>query len=139
MPRPLKDPAVRQRRNRESTAATLPGSPATPQLLPDREDGAKWRREAVQIWTLAWESPMAKEYTEADVPGLLLLADLTHAYWTKPETKLAGEIRQQRMSYGLDPMARRRLGWKLTPAPAAKVEPLTPPVRARDPRLRAVS
>src|SRR5512146_3228888 len=107
MPTPLKDPAVRQRRNRESTAATLSGAAAKVRALPDRADGTDWRPEAVDIWRLAWASPMAGQYTEADIPGLLLVDDLTHRYWTKPDTKTAGEIRQQRAAYGLDPMARR--------------------------------
>lgn len=82
---------------------------------------------------------MSALYTEADVPGLLVFAELTHQFWIKPDVKTAGELRQARGAYGLDPIARRRLGWKLDPAKVAPVEPVSPPVRARDPRLRAVS
>lgn len=139
MPRPLKDPAVRQRRNRESTAATLTGPVANIRPLPERADGLPWHAEAAELWALAWQSPMAKEYTEADVPGLRVVIDLTHRYWTDGDVKTAAELRQQRGAYGLDPIARRRLGWKLEPAKAAPVEPLAPPDAPRDPRLRAVS
>lgn len=137
MPTPLKDPAVRQRRNRESTAAKLVGQVATTRPLPERADGVVWRPEALELWQQAWASPMAKEFTEADVPGLMLLIDLTHQYWTKPSIHLASELRQQRAAYGLDPLARRRLGWKLEPA-KEPVE-VRPPRTVRDPRLRAVS
>ena len=139
MPHPLKDPAVRQRRNRESTAATLRGNVAQSRDLPPRDDGLDWHREALDIWRELWASPMAKEYTEADVPGLRIVADLTHEYWTTrgDKTRTAAELRQQRGAYGLDPIARRRLGWKLE---AGKPEPVTEPLtKVRDPRLRAVS
>lgn len=84
---------------------------------------------------------MADEYLEADIPGLLILIDLTHNYWQKPTAQKAAELRQQRIAYGLDPMARRRLQWEVARVTEVqrKSAPAATPPRSRDPRLRLVS
>jgi len=138
---PPKNPATRQRRNKKPTAAALGEAPAaTRRALPDRDNGQPWHPQAVELWSEAWSSPMAAEYLDADIPGLLILADLTHTYWLRPSVGTAGELRQQRIAYGLDPMARRRLQWEVARAEAVR-KPERPPSRARatDPRLRLVS
>lgn len=143
MPGPApKNPLLRQRRNRKPTVANLEGAPAaSSRQLPVRDDKLPWHRQASDLWTLAWASPMAAEYLEADVAGLLLLVELTHRFWNRPDPKTAAEIRQQRLVYGLDPMARRRLQWEVARAKEAtrKTEPTPTPKRANDPRLRLVS
>lgn len=71
---------------------------------------------------------MAVEYLAADVPGLVLLADLVDRFnWG--DATLAAEIRLQRQCFGLTPLDRRRLQWEIEraeqaqkrrPAPGAK-------------------
>jgi len=57
---------------------------------------------------------MAAEFLRADVHGLYILAELVDAFWTDPEDlKLAAEIRQHRMAFGLTPIDRRRLQWEV--------------------------
>jgi len=138
---PPKDPQTRQRRNRKPSAAALSAAPsARNRPLPARDDGAPWHPQAIALWTEAWASPMAHEYLEADIPGLLVLVDLTQLYWTRPSAKTAAELRQQRIAYGLDPMARRRLQWEVARAEAARrPDPQPSAKRAADPRLRLVS
>jgi hypothetical protein len=140
MPPLPKDPKIRQRRNRAPTAAALAASPAArSRALPVRDDGKDWHPQAVAVWTEAWASPMADEYLEADVPGLILLVHLTHEYYGRPSGNLAAEIRQQRLSYGLDPMARRRLQWEVARAESATRKPTSASRAGADPRLRLVS
>lgn len=142
MPGPApKNPATRQRRNRKPTASSLAAAvAASPRPIPDRDDGASWHPQALALWTEAWASPMADEYLEADIPGLLVLIDLTHLYWQKPSAKTAAELRQQRIAYGLDPMARRKLQWEVARAKEAERRTASPAsAPATDPRLRLVS
>lgn len=138
---PPKNPATRQRRNRKPTAASIGEAPqAESRDLPARADGTEWHPRAVALWEEAWRSPMAAEYLEADIEGLLVVADLTHLYWNKPSSKTAAELRQQRLSYGLDPMARRKLQWEVARAEQAqRKEPARERTPRSDPRLRLVS
>jgi hypothetical protein len=128
---PPKDPALRQRRNRAATGATLSLAPTgiEPPPLPDRKDDdgnvLDWHPMALDFWTEVWSSPMAAEYLDADVPGLFILAALTDAYWKavdagKVGKELAAEIRLQRIDYGLTPIARRRLQWEVERAEDAQ-------------------
>lgn len=117
MPGPIpKDPKLRQRRNRTSTAAVLIGGTAAGRLrapkLPQRDD-QEWHPLTLAWWKDVWRSPMAPEFLQADVHGLYLLADLIDQYWREPSFKLAGEIRQQRQCFGLTPIDRRRLQWQV--------------------------
>lgn len=139
MPGPLpKSPQTRQRRNKPSTAATLEAPKAAPIALPA---GPDWHDLTLTWWNTIWASPMVAEWVDADVPGLILLADLVNRYWHDGDPKLAAEIRMQQREYGLSPFARRSLQWEVkraqTPALPPTVSPL--PQRARDPRLRSVS
>ena len=133
MPGPLpKDPSVRARRNKTSTAAKLPldGPGVEAPYLPPRiveVDGeqreAGWHPLALQLWEDVWASPMVPEFLTADVHGLYVLVALTDAYWRRMEAgqvsgaaELSKEIRQQRMAYGLTPIDRRRLQWEVEKA-----------------------
>ena len=138
MPSPIPKPAaVRQRRNKAVTRSLLPAVPMTlSHQLPERSDGEAWRQEAIDLWRLAWASPMAAEFMDSDVPGLLLIADLTHRYWTTGNFKVAAELRLQRREYGLAPLARRSLQWevaKVKEAVTRAQEPTKPRV-VKDPR-----
>jgi hypothetical protein len=61
MPSPIPKPAsIRQRRNKTVTRSLLAAVPLTvSHELPVRSDGEPWRPEAVDLWRLAWASPMA--------------------------------------------------------------------------------
>jgi hypothetical protein len=79
---------------------------------------------------------MATRYVEGDMDGLIVLARLMDR-WNCGEqtTQLAAEIRLQRMPYGLTPLDRNRLQWKIEPAAAKPAEPKPEPKRAAfDPR-----
>ena len=113
---PPKDPKMRQRTNRDTTAMSFvdrkPISKAPP--LPKRR--RKWRTETIAWWEDIWKSPMAPEYITVDIHGLVLLADLIDRYWRKPTPALATEIRLQRQCFGLTPIDRRRLQWSVEKA-----------------------
>jgi hypothetical protein len=141
MPPVPKDPRLRQRRNRVTSAAKLQDArpietaPALPGRRPDRK---KWHPWTVRWWRLVWESPMASEYLESDVPGLVALAILRDNFVRDPKPKLAAEVRQQEMRFGLSPIDRRRLQWEVervesrTRRPTPR--PARPPAPEQDPR-----
>lgn len=111
---PPKASAVRQRRNRTSTQATLSLVESTrvraPQLQPrDR----LWHPLTRAWWHDVWHSPMAAEFLQADLHGLYRLAVLIDAFWLQPTKELAAEIRQEQTAYGLTPIDRRRLQWEV--------------------------
>ncbi len=79
---------------------------------------------------------MAARYLPADLPGLYVLVELVDQFWLKPSADLAKEIRQQRQPYGLTPLDRNRLDWKIE-APKPAETTAAPEVKARadfDPR-----
>lgn len=174
MPGPVpKAPALRQRRNKTATKATLEAPPATRIDLPtrfsayrcqecylsvgkhtaeqfDKEEIAphafdpaeeEWRDLSVAWWDTIWASPMADEWVDADVPGLVALAFLVDEFWRTGNRELAAEIRMQQREYGLSPLSRRSLQWEVIRVKrAARQEPAkATPGRTRDPRLRLVS
>ena len=124
MPGPLpKDPALRQRKNRVSTSATLSvetglrhHAPALPKLGPEHE----WHPLTRAWWKDVWHSPMSGEYLQVDKHGLFRLAALVDRFWRDPSQALAAEIRLQGQCFGLTPIDRRRLQWEV-----AKVEEVT--------------
>lgn len=114
---------LRQRRNRESTRATLP-SPADAAgnkvpILPARERKTeKWHPLVRKWWDAVWRSPMASEFLAADKQGgLYNLAELYQRRYTANDTKelvtIIAEIRQQEVRFGLSPIDRRRLQWEV--------------------------
>jgi hypothetical protein len=145
-----KDPKVRQRVNRDATAASLiESSPIAEGSLPElrqRQDAEgkeiPWRVETKEFWADLWTSPMATEYTAADVHGLHILAELVDSFWASPSTVAAAEIRLQRQCFGLTPIDRRRLQWEIkrVEKPGGKPEAPKRPERLADPRavLKAV-
>lgn len=158
MPAHKKDPSVRARRNRASTASTLPSDargdvPELPQRPAEYgSDGNRmdvdWHPETLSWWVDLWESPMAAEYHSSDRHGLFILAVLTDRFWRNPDQKLASEIRLQRVAFGLTPYDRRRLEWTIETADDAKdrgrqrrARQTPAPLTGDDPRsaLRAVN
>lgn len=144
MPGPApKDPSVRARRNRTSTASTLKlvhdvAEPSLPTRL--------WHEQTRAWWRDIWASPMAPEFLKADLHGLFALALLVDDLWRTEDPKmrkeLAAEIRQQRQAFGLTPLDRRRLQWTIEQAEEAQdrgarrrtATPKVPVKKADDPR-----
>jgi hypothetical protein len=137
MPRPPKDPKLRQRRNVEVTARTFidtsplvtGGPPPLPARNPDDDSGAEWHPKAVQAWQDIWGAPMATEYTQADVHRVEMYVDLIHRYWTKPSVSLAAEIRLQGVCLGVTPIDRRRLQWEICRVEGNETQPEPKPER----------
>lgn len=121
MPARKKDPSVRARQNKASTAAKLAaGSPLAKRDRPSLPQGREWHPMTTAWWEDLWASPMAGEYHESDRHGLFILAALVDAFWDIPSKELAAEIRLQRQAFGLTPYDRRRLEWTIESADEAK-------------------
>lgn len=98
------------RRNRSATRATLVADPEIKvPVLPERV----WHPQTTLWWADVWASPMAPEYDDSDVHGLIMLAVLVDEFWRKPTWTTAAEIRLQRQCFGLTPIDRRRLQWEI--------------------------
>lgn len=148
MPGPTpKAPEMRQRRNRTSTAATLPsesGRRAPPLHKHSGAPECDWHPMTRAWWRDVWRSPMAAEFLKADVHGLYLLAELVDRFWLTGDTELAKEIRLQRQCFGLTPIDRRRLQWEVPQERKTRKSERTPPTSSAsagpDPRaaLRAI-
>lgn len=132
MPGPVpKKKELRQRRNKEATAAKIIEKPfnGIPSLdnLPWKRR-RKWRPETRAFWDDVRESSMARqgEFIQVDLHGLYILADLIDQYWRQSASKdgplpaLATEIRLQRQCFGLTPIDRRRLQWSVEKGEAAE-------------------
>jgi hypothetical protein len=96
--------------------------------LPAERD---WDRRTRAWWHDLWHSPMAAEFMQADVHGLIRLAVLVDRYWVKPSPSLLAEIRLSSEAYGLTPTGRRRLGVQVERVQSGKPRPGSP---ASDPR-----
>lgn len=122
-----KHPSARARANRATTAATLtvatgvaPDLPPRPAEVVDGKTVRSWHRETKAWWADIWASPMSNEYHESDRHGLFVLAVLIDQFWRAPDTKLASEIRLQRVAFGMTPYDRRRLEWTIESAEESK-------------------
>lgn len=116
MPGPTpKSPALRQRRNKDVTRATLPAESSPRKRAPKLPalPGRTWHVMTKLWWKDVWASPMAVEYLRADEHGLFRLAVLIDTFWSEPNQPLAAEIRLQQQAYGLSPLDRRRLQWQV--------------------------
>lgn len=113
--------------------------------LPARQSAAEvWHPMVLAWWRVIWQSPMASEYLEADtVGGLYLLAELHQVRWTCRDAsaliKVASEIRQQEIRFGLSPIDRRRLQWEVERGETAnertkKRQQRSEPASEKDPR-----
>ena len=156
MPAPKKHSTVRARSNKASTASTLDsGASGIAPTLPTKPaeydgEGARinedWHEETLAWWADMWASPMAKEYHSSDKHALFVLAVLVDQFWRAPDTKLASEIRLQRVAFGLTPYDRRRLEWTIEVTEDAKdkgkgrreSKGAVQPEPGKDPRLALV-
>ena len=127
-----KPAATRQRRNRHTTAALLEAGPATKLPLPENRT---WHPRTVATWDVWWASPIAAEWVDAFVPGLLELLELVDDFH-KADTaidraKLRSEIRLSSREYGLSPLSMRQLQWEIKRVQAAGRTPVAPVRRRR--------
>lgn len=132
-----KPPGMRQRRNKESTRSIIEAPPAERMELPKT-----YHANTVLWWTTIWDSPIADEWVDADVPGLLALAQLVEDFWTAPgddRAKRHSEVRMASREFGLTPFSRRQLQWEVKRVEGPpKDAPAKAPTRRRDPRLKAL-
>jgi hypothetical protein len=137
---PPKDPAIRQRRNKTTTRASLPRAPlARKPPLPAKRPA--WHALTKREWASWWSA--GNEYTEVHAAGLIrvlyLVEDFYRATTAKERKEAAAEIRLQGAEFGLSPLAERRLQWERIHAEdeASKKKPAEPPARppSGDPRL----
>jgi hypothetical protein len=63
---------------------------------------------------------MAAEFLRADVHGLFRLLVMVDMFWKAPHPNLAKEIRLEQQAFGLTPIDRRRLEWRVAQAEEAK-------------------
>ena len=136
---PPKPSALRQRRNKTSTNASLPSAEEAaanevPDLFP-RDDGMPWHPMVIEWWESVWRSPMASEYLDADMKGgLYLLADLHQARWHAESRsgliEASREIRLQEVRFGLSPVDRRRLQWEVARGEEAERKRRSPAPKA---------
>lgn len=145
---PAPKPAtMRQRGPRAATRSTLPTESASSKravpALPKRLPGTgTWHPRVRDWWARVWRSPMAAEFLDADRPRLELLAELHQQFWQaslrgQSVVKLASEIRQQEIGFGLTPIDRRRLQWEVERGEVAEERTKkrrTPKQPAKDPR-----
>lgn len=122
MPARKKDPSVRARRNKASTAATL--SRPVGGKVPPMPEGVDWHEETKRWWHDVWSSPMSPEWDASDVHNVGICALTFNDIWaadTARERKdAAGEYRLQSARLGLSPYDRRRLEWTRESADEAK-------------------
>lgn len=125
MPPLPKTASTRARRNKSATAATLTADPnIEAPVLPGNfdEDGTPidWHQATLAWWADIWSSPMAPEYDESDIHGLVMLAAIVDDFWqtrsAKARREAAAEIRLQSQRFGLSPIDRRRLQWEISRA-----------------------
>lgn len=146
---PPKDPKLRQRVNKKSTAAQLT-APENPEVHPLPDVGRVWRPLTLAWWKRVWASHMASEFLDTDVDGLVRVALLVDDLWLADSAReraiLLGELRLQEARFGLSPLDRSRLHWEIAKGEEAdrkrrKPEPPKRPERLADPRsvLKAVT
>lgn len=130
MPQRKKDPSVRARANKASTAAVLPDdgedsavvAPELPQRYDSEGQSMDWLEATLEWWDDLWAAPMAQEYHSSDRHGLFRLAALIDNYWRDPSAKTHSEVRLAQKDYGLTPYDRRRLEWTIEATEKAKTE-----------------
>ena len=126
-----KPASIRQRRNRVAGAMSIEAPVAQKLALSSIETGDTWHPLTLQTWDVWWASPIAEEWVDADVPGLIELARLVNDFWRAADARtrkdLRAEIRMSSREYGLSSFSRRQLQWEVkrleTQAPPAPPAP----------------
>jgi len=117
-----KDPSIRRRTNRQVTHAKLPSvEVAALNKVPElyaRAATENWHPRVLAWWNAMWRSPMATEWLESDVVGVVYrTAEMQQDFWTAKESagRVAVETRiaKNEERLGLSPIDRRRLQWEI--------------------------
>jgi hypothetical protein len=116
----------------EALAEALEIKPVAPHDFDPRP--IPWRPTTVLWWDTIWASPMAEEWVDADVPGLLALAILMDEFWVSGDSKIHAEVRQAAREFGLSPFSRRQLQWEIKRL--ERVTPVVPPKPAGRPAAK---
>lgn len=90
-----------------------------------------WRPATLAWWDTIWASPIAGEWVDADVPGLLMLAVLVDEFATTGSREVHAELRMASREFGLSPLSRRTLQWEVKRVEAASRPTPAPPTRAQ--------
>lgn len=110
-----KPAATRQRRNRASSAASLPPESASAKAkvptMPEKNGG--WTKEAKDAWEELFRSPMREKFLKADLARQRIYIDAIDRYWRAPSDSVWAQIRLEGDNFGTSPMARRRLEWEI--------------------------
>lgn len=106
-----------QRRNRHKPKTgdwvVLPKThDATPPALPAVK-GFRWLKSTKDWWAAIWKSPMASQWQESDVFGLVELAMLRQSF-LEGDLRLAEKITVKSDKFGLTPKGRKDLRWVVT-------------------------
>jgi hypothetical protein len=132
-----KDAGQRRRRNPVVPVVAFSGPGRKPPPLPKTVKAPPTVRA---WWRALWASPISQGFDVVDHPALVRIVVLwTRALDGRATIGELAELRQLEDRFGLNPLARRRLGWQvLSPQCAsADEDPPQPPPSARG-RLRAV-
>ena len=135
---PAPKPAhLRQRTNKKAGATTLeaPANPDIPKLV--HPNGERWHKSTLAAWREFFESPMASQWLETDITGLVMLACCYDQFYKTGNLEILKEIRLQRPYFGLTPLDRSRLQWEVARGEEAerkRPEPTKAPTKAQDPR-----
>jgi hypothetical protein len=116
VPGPSPGPLAEQRTVDAGWITLPPGgrSGAAPEIsLADRGLPRKLQARARRLWATWWGSPMALMWSEYDAPQLERLLVLTAESWLGASAAGLSEIRQLEDRFGLNPVARRKLYWRI--------------------------
>lgn len=158
MPAQKKDPSVRRRTNKATTAKTITAKPAAAssqrRVVPDLPDhpSGYWHVETVRWWREIWESPLPESWQAFDTTSMFTLALCFNDIWTAASPtarkEALGEYRLQRRDFFIAPYNRLQGEIVFEEADAAKERGAArrersakpQPTSAADPRnvLRAV-
>ena len=101
---------------------------------PAPKPALKIEGEAKRLWTALWKLPEAAMWTDADLPPLTRLVCLQASPHAWMDSRLLAEMRQLEDRFGMNPTARRQLGWHVANAAEEKTE--TPERTPEDRRSR---
>lgn len=88
-----------------------------------------WHHLTLAWWSDVWDptsNPFVGEYLKTDHHGLVRLALLEDYYYHTYDVEALKEIRLQEQRWGLDVLARRRIGWEIARKPKGQIPVPTP-------------
>jgi hypothetical protein len=100
-------------------AVTLPAKPSRPAPEP----AADLAEDAERLWARAWALPESAMWSDADVPAMTRLVTMQADPTAWNNEKKMAEMRQLEDRFGLNPYARRQLGWKIEGEAEASAKP----------------